>query len=163
MKYILLIMLLLSFEYLLATPNCKPHIQQDILNVSVLYNKWFKRWGSYHWSSNVATNKAYAFETSYAIINMIDENDMAGIKHIYEDLQKDKEHNLIFLNGIIGEPTFEKKAIDKANFKVLEFLLSNNIIDNNTKITDDSLQEYTLLTMRVKNSMFLNAKEILRQ
>lgn len=112
-------------------------------NISILYDKWFKQWGDYNWSDNAATNKAYAFETSYVTIDMIDENDIAGLEHIYEALQNDKEHDLIFLNGIIGEPTFEKEAIDKANFKALEFLFSNNIIDSNVKITDDTLLTYT--------------------
>ena len=125
-------------------------------NISILYDKWFKQWGDYNWSDNVATNKAYAFETSYVIIDMIDENDIAGLEHIYEALQNDKEHDLIFLNGIIGEPTFEKEAIDKANFKALEFLFSNNIIDSNVKITDDTLQECTLLTYT--NQKFQEAK-----
>lgn len=58
--------------------------------------------------------------------------------------------------GIIGEPTFEKEAIDKANFKALEFLFSNNIIDSNVKITDDTLQECTLLTYT--NQKFQEAK-----
>lgn len=104
-------------------------------NISILYDKWFKQWGDY---------------------NMIDENDIAGLEHIYEALQNDKEHDLIFLNDIIGEPTFEKEAIDKANFKALEFLFSNNIIDSNVKITDDTLQECTLLTYT--NQKFQEAK-----
>ena len=120
------------------------------------YDEWFKQWGDYNWSNNAIANKTYAFETSYVIIDMIDNNDVVGLKHIYEDLQKDKEHDIIFLNGIIGEPTFEKKAIDKANFKILKFLLDNSIIDSNVKIIDDTAQECTLLTYT--NQKFQEAK-----
>lgn len=123
------------------TPTQQTHKIQ-----SSLYKKWKQQWGDYQWSNNAIGNKSYAFETTYIIIEMIDKGDIDGLSYLYQTLQKDKEHNMAFLNGIIGEPTFEKKAIDKANFEALEFLLKNNVIDIDTTITDDALQEYSLPT-----------------
>ena len=83
-----------------------------------------------------ATNKSYAFESAYIIIDMIKADDIAGVELIYKALEKDKEHNMTFLNGIIGEPTFKQQAIDSANMSALEFLLQRHIVD------DESLSDY---------------------
>ena len=114
-------------------------------NESALYNEWFKQWGNHKWnnkSSNpAATNKSYAFESAYIIIDMIKADDIAGLELIYKALEKDKEHNMAFLNGIIGAPTFEQQAIDLANAKALEFLLKNHIIDDDIESLCDYANE----------------------
>ncbi|MGX2973385.1 hypothetical protein, partial [Helicobacter sp. T3_23-1059] len=109
-------------------------------NESALYDEWVKQWGNHKWdnrSSNpVATNKAYSFDSAYIIVDMIKADDIAGLELIYKALEKDKEHNMAFLNGIIGAPTFEQQAIDSANVSALEFLLKNHIAD------DENLSDY---------------------
>lgn len=117
---------------------------QDSITQSSLYKKWQENWGDYEWSNNVIGNKHYAFESAYTIIDMIDKDDIVGLEHIYKSL-KDKEPNMASLNGIVGEPTFEKEAIDKASFKALEFLLNNGIVKIDVIIIDvDAGKEYSL-------------------
>lgn len=121
------------------------HTQSTQKTKSVLYNEWFKQWGNHKWnnkSSNpAATNKSYAFESAYIIIDMIKADDIAGLELIYKALEKDKEHNMAFLNAIIGMPTFEQQAIDLANAKVLEFLLKNHITDDDIESLCDYANE----------------------
>lgn len=132
---------------------------QDSITQSSLYKKWQENWGDYGWSNNAIANKTYAFESAYAIIDMIDKDDIVGLEHIYKSLQKDKEHNMAFLSGIIGEPTFEKEAIDKASFKALEFLLNNGIVKIDAIITDvDARQEYSLTEFTTKKLQEAKAK-----
>lgn len=121
------------------------HTQSTQKTKSVLYNEWFKQWGNHKWnnkSSNpAATNKSYAFESAYIIIDMIKADDIAGLELIYKALEKDKEHNMAFLNAIIGMPTFEQQAIDLANAKALEFLLKNHITDDDIESLCDYANE----------------------
>lgn len=116
------------------------HTQSTQNTESAFYNEWVKQWGNHKWnnkSSNpAATNKSYVFESAYIIIDMIKADDIAGLDLIYKALEKDKEHNMAFLNGIIGMPTFEQQAIDLVNASALEFLLKNHITD------DENLSDY---------------------
>lgn len=157
MKHTIFFLVFLLFGYARAdsidTPTQQTHKIQ-----SSLYKKWEKQWGNYQWSNNAIGNKSYAFETAYIIIEMIDKSDIDGLSYLYQTLQKDKEHNMAFLNGIIGEPAFEKKAIDKANFEALEFLLKNDVIDIDATISDDALQEYSLPTYATQKLQEAKAK-----
>ncbi|BAM12579.1 hypothetical protein HCN_1375 [Helicobacter cinaedi PAGU611] len=126
--------LILAFMLIFGHAQDLVHMQSTQNTESDFYNEWFKQWGNHKWnnkSSNpAATNKSYAFESAYIIIDMIKADDIAGLELIYKALEKDKEHNMAFLNGIIGAPTFEQQAIDLANAKALKFLLKNHIIDD---------------------------------
>lgn len=118
---------------------------QAPITQSNLYKKWQENWSDYEWGNNAIANKHYAFESAYTIIDMIDKDDIVGLEHIYKSL-KDKEPNMASLNGIVGEPTFEKEAIDKASFKALKFFLNNGIVKIDATITDvDAGKEYSLV------------------
>ena len=132
--------LILAFMLIFGYAQDLAHTQSTQNTESAFYNEWFKQWGNHKWnnkSSNLAaTNKSYAFESAYIIIDMIKADDIAGLELIYKALEKDKEHNMAFLNGIIGMPTFEQQAIDLANAKALKFLLKNHITDDIESLCD---------------------------
>lgn len=137
--------LILAFMLIFGHAQDSAHMQSTQNTESAFYSEWFKQWGNHKWdnkSSNpAATNKSYAFESAYIIIDMIKADDIAGLELIYKALEKDKEHNMAFLNGIIGMPTFEQQAIDLANTKALEFLLKNHIIDDDIESLCDYANE----------------------
>lgn len=132
--------LILAFMLIFGYAQDLAHTQSTQNTESAFYNEWVKQWGNHKWnnkSSNpAATNKSYVFESAYIIIDMIKADDIAGLDLIYKALEKDKEHNMAFLNGIIGAPTFEQQAIDLVNASALEFLLKNHITD------DENLSDY---------------------
>lgn len=132
--------LILAFMLIFGYAQDLAHTQSTQNTESAFYNEWVKQWGNHKWnnkSSNpAATNKSYVFESAYIIIDMIKADDIAGLDLIYKALEKDKEHNMAFLNGIIGMPTFEQQAIDLVNASALEFLLKNHITD------DENLSDY---------------------
>lgn len=158
MKHAIFFLIFLPFGY--AKANFTDiHIQQIYKAQSELYEKWEKQWGNYEWSDNAIGNKSYAFETAYIIIEMIDKDDIDGLKCLYQVLQKDKKHNMAFLNEIIGEPTFEKEAIEKENVKALEFFLHNGVVENDATIIDiDAGQEYSLLELATQKLQEAKAK-----
>ncbi|MGX2985228.1 hypothetical protein ACWIWK_07150 [Helicobacter sp. 23-1048] len=143
--------LILAFMLIFGYAQDLAHTQSTQRIKSALYDEWVKQWGNHKWdnrSSNpAATNKAYSFESAYIIVDMIKADDIAGLELIYKALEKDKEHNMAFLNGIIGAPTFEQQAIDSANVSALEFLLKNHIVidevndDGETKNLSDYANE----------------------
>ena len=132
--------LIFAFMLIFGYAQDLAHTQSTQRIKSALYDEWFKQWGNHKWDNRssipAATNKAYSFESAYIIIDMIKADDIAGLELIYKALEKDKEHNMAFLNGIVGAPTFEQQAIDSANAKALEFLLKNHIAD------DENLSDY---------------------
>ena len=119
--------LILAFVLIFGYAQDLAHTQSTQQTKSALYNK--------------------SFDSAYIIVDMIKADDIAGLELIYRALENDKEHNMAFLNGIVGAPTFEQQAIDSANAKALEFLLKNHVVigevndDGETKNMSDYANE----------------------
>ena len=166
MKYLIFLIILLGLGYLKAESSL---ISQQMTiaqsTSSAIYNRWLKQFGEWDFKKAYQNNggignKEYSFQTNWAILDMIAQDDIVGLEQIYKKLEADIEHNMAFFNGIASPSiSFEQQAIDKASIKALSFLLEKSIIDINVTLEDiEEQKEYSLCAYATQKLQDAEAK-----